>query len=95
MIQTYVIGSDCIEVQDARCLTVCPVDCIYTHPDEKQYFIHPDECIDCGSCEMVCPVQAIFRLEDVPKTEESAIEVNRAFFEIHPDFRDYHQSSWS
>jgi NAD-dependent dihydropyrimidine dehydrogenase PreA subunit len=23
-------------------------------------YIHPDECVDCGACEPVCPVTAIF-----------------------------------
>ncbi|WP_455431073.1 4Fe-4S dicluster domain-containing protein, partial [Saezia sanguinis] len=23
-------------------------------------YIHPDECVDCGACEPVCPVEAIF-----------------------------------
>lgn len=95
MLQPYVITSACIEVQDAACLKVCPVDCIYTHPAEAQYFIHPEECIDCGSCEMVCPVQAIYRLCDVPASEQASIAANQQFFVKHPDFRDFHQSSWS
>lgn len=93
-IQPYVIGSACQDVQDASCLTVCPVDCIYTHPESNQYFIHPEECIDCGSCEMVCPVEAIFRLEDVPPEEQGAIERNRDFFTQYPDYPRYHQLSW-
>ncbi|PKL78409.1 MAG: ferredoxin [Candidatus Melainabacteria bacterium HGW-Melainabacteria-1] len=90
----YVITAACLDVQDGSCLKVCPVDCIYTHPDERQYFIHPTECIDCGSCEMVCPVQAIFRLPDVPATQQDYIEINRAFFDQHPDYRDHHSPSW-
>jgi len=93
-IQAYVIGSACQGVKDAVCLTVCPVDCIYTHPDDPQYVIHPDECIDCGSCEMVCPVEAIYRMEDVPEQELDAIAYNRLFFEKYPDYRTYHQTSW-
>ena len=26
----YVIASPCIDVKDAACVAVCPVDCIYT-----------------------------------------------------------------
>jgi ferredoxin len=37
---------------------VCPVDCIYE--GETMLYIHPEECIDCGACEPVCPVKAIF-----------------------------------
>ncbi|MEZ0367745.1 MAG: ferredoxin family protein [Candidatus Sericytochromatia bacterium] len=90
----YVITSPCIDVKDASCTKVCPVDCIYTHPAEHQYFIHPDECIDCGSCEMVCPVQAIFRLPDVPADQQEFIAINRDFFDKHPDYKDFHESSW-
>lgn len=93
-IQPYVITSPCLDVKDGTCVTVCPVDCIYTHPDERQYFIHPDECIDCGSCEMVCPVQAIHRLSDVPDAEQPFIAVNRDYFQRRPDYRDFHESSW-
>jgi ferredoxin len=28
-------------------------------------YIHPDECVDCGACEPVCPVEAIFYENDV------------------------------
>jgi NAD-dependent dihydropyrimidine dehydrogenase PreA subunit len=54
---TYVIGEDCIDVLDRSCIEVCPVDCIYVG-DRKSY-INPDECIDCGACEVECPVAAI------------------------------------
>ena len=54
----YVIAEPCIGTKDASCVEVCPVDCIYE--GEDQYYIHPDECIDCGACEPECPVTAIF-----------------------------------
>jgi ferredoxin len=28
--------------------------------------IHPDEYVDCGACELVCSVEAIFYEDDVP-----------------------------
>ena len=55
---TYIIAEPCIDVKDGSCVEVCPVDCIYE--GEDQFYIHPDECIDCGACEPECPVQAIF-----------------------------------
>jgi ferredoxin len=61
---TYVITEPCIGTKDASCVEVCPVDCIYEA--DEQYYIHPDECIDCGACEPECPVQAIFPDTDVP-----------------------------
>lgn len=55
---TYVIGANCIDVMDRSCIEVCPVDCIYVG-DRKSY-INAAECIDCGACEVECPVEAIF-----------------------------------
>ena len=54
----YVIGQECIDVQDHSCVDVCPVDCIYE--GERKNYINPNECIDCGACEVVCPEIAIF-----------------------------------
>ena len=50
---TYIIAEPCIGEKDASCVAVCPVDCIYEA--ENQYFIHPDECIDCGACRARMP----------------------------------------
>jgi NAD-dependent dihydropyrimidine dehydrogenase PreA subunit len=61
----YVIAEPCINVKDKACVEVCPVDCIYEGPE--QLFIHPDECIDCGACEPVCPVKAIFAEDETPE----------------------------
>jgi NAD-dependent dihydropyrimidine dehydrogenase PreA subunit len=75
----YVISEPCIGTKDASCVEVCPVDCIYE--GEDQYYIHPDECIDCGACEPECPVTAIFPDTDVPPEWTSYIEKNRVHFE--------------
>lgn len=55
---TYVIGKECIDVQDKSCIDVCPVDCIYE--GARKTYINPNECIDCGACELACPEVAIF-----------------------------------
>ena len=60
----YVIAEPCINVKDKACVEVCPVDCIYEGKD--MLYIHPDECIDCGACEPVCPTKAIFPEDDLP-----------------------------
>jgi ferredoxin len=78
---TYVICAPCSEIKDGTCTHVCPVDCIYTDDDSSQYFINPDECIDCGACEPVCPVSAIFPAEKVPQRWQESIGVNAAYFE--------------
>lgn len=51
---TYIIAEPCIGLKDGSCVEVCPVDCIHTDDDADQYFIDPDECIDCGVCAEVC-----------------------------------------
>jgi ferredoxin len=43
-------------------------------------YIQPDECINCGLCLSVCPVDAIFAEEDLPETERSYLAVNAEFF---------------
>jgi NAD-dependent dihydropyrimidine dehydrogenase PreA subunit len=54
---TFVIGEPCTDVMDRACMEECPADAIYE--GERQLFIHPDECIDCGLCLQVCPNAAI------------------------------------
>jgi ferredoxin len=73
----YIIVSPCIDLKDAACVDVCPVDCIYE--GERQYFISPEECIDCAACEPVCPVTAIFAEDAVPADEKEFIELNKNF----------------
>jgi len=61
---TYVIALPCVDLLDKTCIDECPVDCIYE--GDRMLYIHPDECVDCGACEPVCPVQAISFEADVP-----------------------------
>jgi NAD-dependent dihydropyrimidine dehydrogenase PreA subunit len=44
----YVITEACVDIRDRSCVNECPVDCIYE--GNRQFYIHPDECIDCGAC---------------------------------------------
>jgi NAD-dependent dihydropyrimidine dehydrogenase PreA subunit len=74
----YVIGSACIDVNDKSCIEDCPVDCIYE--GERKSYINPRECIDCGACEPVCPVEAISQDREVPPGEATFIDDNRVFF---------------
>ena len=73
----FVIAETCVDVKDGICTEVCPVDCIYE--GERQYFINPEECIDCAACEPVCPVTAIFAEDAVPDAEKEFIETNKNF----------------
>jgi ferredoxin len=63
----YVIAEACIDVMDQACIRVCPVACIHFDAGEdRKLYIDPDECIDCGACEPVCPVKAIYAEFDLP-----------------------------
>ena len=87
---TYVIAEPCVDVQDKACIDVCPVDCIYEIPDDgntehggvaeegrkSMLYIHPEECIDCGACEPVCPVDASFMDGEVPENWTAFTEYN-------------------
>jgi ferredoxin len=76
----YVISQPCIGVKDASCVDVCPVDCIHSTDDSEQYFINPDQCIDCAACELACPVSAIYHEESLPEEWKGFIRVNADFF---------------
>ncbi|NNN35117.1 ferredoxin family protein [Streptomyces sp. S3(2020)] len=76
---TYVIAQPCVEVKDKACIDECPVDCIYEGP--RMLYIHPDECVDCGACEPVCPVEAIFYEDDLPEQWSAFGAANAEVFE--------------
>ncbi len=93
----YIITEPCVGVCDTACVEVCPVDCIHPTKEEwkesginednldgKQLFIDPQECIDCGACEPVCPVQAIFVEEEVPEKWNDFIGANYKAFNRDP-----------
>ena len=75
---TYVIGQPCVDVLDRACVDECPVDCIYE--GARSLYIHPDECVDCGACEPVCPVEAIYYEDDLPVELAPYQADNEAFF---------------
>jgi len=72
----FVITEPCVGVKDKACVGVCPVDCIYEFEGEPQLYIHPDECIECGACQPVCPVSAIFMDAEVPAGQEKYTDLN-------------------
>jgi Fe-S-cluster-containing hydrogenase component 2 len=39
------------------------------------------ECIDCGACVPVCPVTAIFALEDLPEKWQNFAALNTQWYE--------------
>jgi NAD-dependent dihydropyrimidine dehydrogenase PreA subunit len=74
---TYIIAEPCVDLKDASCVDVCPVDCIYE--GETMFYINPEECIDCAACEPVCPVAAIFAEDNVPEEWKNFIPLNYDF----------------
>ena len=74
----FVIAQPCVDVKDKACIQACPVDCIYE--GERSLYIHPDECVDCGACDPVCPVEAIFYIDDVPDKWADYTRANVDFF---------------
>ena len=76
---TYVIAQPCVDLKDRACVDECPVDCIYE--GKRMLYIHPDECVDCGACEPVCPVEAIFYEDDTPEQWKGYYDANVHFFD--------------
>ncbi len=89
----YVIAEPCIDVKDKACVEVCSVDRIYE--GSNQLFIHPDEWIDCGACEPVCPVKAIFAEDEMPEQWRPFIALNKQFFVDNPGSRPPRRTEWS
>jgi NAD-dependent dihydropyrimidine dehydrogenase PreA subunit len=75
---TYTIAEPCVDIKDKACIEECPVDCIYE--GARMLYIHPDECIDCGACEPVCPVEAIYYEDDLPEAFRGYTTENARFF---------------
>ncbi|MCB9831378.1 MAG: ferredoxin family protein [Planctomycetes bacterium] len=69
---TYVVGEPCVGCKYGDCVTDCPVDCFYQAPESL--YINPDECIDCGQCLPLCPVDAIFVDDDGPANPDAYVK---------------------
>jgi NAD-dependent dihydropyrimidine dehydrogenase PreA subunit len=68
---TYVIANPRVDTVEKSCIEERPVDCIYEC--ERMLYIQPD---DCGACEPVCPVEAIFYEDDLPEKWREYAAVN-------------------
>ncbi len=75
---TFVITSTCLDLKDMSCIEECPVDCIYE--GGRKLYIQPVECIDCGACEPVCPVDAIYPDRQLPADQAGDKADNALFF---------------
>jgi ferredoxin len=70
----YVVTEPCVGCKYTDCVVVCPMECFYE--DDRQLYIDPDDCIDCGACAPECPAGAIFPAADVPAKWAGAVVLN-------------------
>ncbi len=82
----YVVTEPCIKCKYTDCVEVCPVNCFYE--GANFLVIHPDECIDCGACEPVCPTKAIFPESDLPGEYKEYKELNAKFAAQWPNIAE-------
>lgn len=82
----YVVTEPCIKCKYTDCVEVCPVNCFYE--GANFLVIHPDECIDCGACEPVCPTKAIFPESDLPKEYAEYKELNAKYAPQWPNIAE-------
>jgi NAD-dependent dihydropyrimidine dehydrogenase PreA subunit len=77
----FVIAEPCIDVIDQACVRVCPVACIdFDAEKDHKLYINPQECIDCGACEPVCPVAAIYAEFDLPAKWQQYAEIDELWY---------------
>jgi len=85
---TFVIKGGCCN--DSSCVSVCPVQCIRPRPGDpdfttaEQLYIDPATCIDCGACELACPVDAINADWELPEHLDAYLDINAAYFVNNP-----------
>ena len=62
-------------------MRVCPVACIHLDAGkDRKLYIDPNECIDCGACEPVCPVEAIYDEFDLPTAWRTYAEIDALWY---------------
>ena len=79
---TYVVTENCINCKHTTCVEVCPVDAF--REGENFMVIDPIECVACDLCVAECPVEAIFRDDNVPVDKLDFIALNGEFPKVWP-----------
>jgi ferredoxin len=82
----YVVTEGCIKCKYTDCVEVCPVNCFYE--GSNFLVINPDECIDCGACEPVCPTKSIFPESDLPDKFNEYKDLNTKFSKEWPNIAE-------
>jgi Fe-S-cluster-containing hydrogenase component 2 len=77
----FVITEPCIDHMDQSCVAVCPVDAITNQAGvDRKMFIDPDTCINCGSCQSVCPNAAVYAADQLPPDFADYSWIDAAWF---------------
>jgi ferredoxin len=79
---SHVVCEPCRGCKYTDCVAVCPVDCF--HEGEDMLYIDPEVCTDCELCVPECPVEAIFRDLEVPRSWQDYIQLNAQLAPSHP-----------
>jgi NAD-dependent dihydropyrimidine dehydrogenase PreA subunit len=74
---THVVAEPCVDLKDKACIEECPVDRIYE--GARMLYIQPDEYVDCGTCEPICPVEAIYYEDDLADEWAAYTQINADF----------------
>jgi ferredoxin len=86
----YVVAEPCIKCRYTDCVEVCPVDCFHEGPNAL--VIDPEECIDCGACEPVCPSKAIFEASALPARWAEFVQLNADLARRWPVVSEKHEA---
>jgi ferredoxin len=78
----YVVTEICIGCKHTSCVPVCPVDCF--REGENFLVIDPDECVDCGLCEIECPVEAIVSESELTPANLHCAQLNADLSRVWP-----------
>ena len=81
MVMAFVIAEPCTDVMDQACVRACPVACIHFEAGkDRKLYIDPNECIDCGACVPVCPVNAIYADYELPTPWRTYADIDALWF---------------
>ncbi|MEH6473568.1 MAG: ferredoxin family protein [Halopseudomonas sp.] len=75
---TFVVTDDCTLCYD--CVESCPADCF--HEGASMLAINPEECSDCGNCELDCEHGAI--LPDSDADADDWVPINAEMVKTSP-----------
>jgi NAD-dependent dihydropyrimidine dehydrogenase PreA subunit len=78
----FVITEPCMDVMDQACIRVCALwrAFIVTRARIRKLYIDPDACIDCGACEPMCPVQAIYADFELPTQWRAYADIDALWY---------------